>query len=148
MKKSIALLLILCFIVLPFCEVPQVQAAGVYTVLGTVVDRHGNPVPGVSVQLINDETYGTSWNVLGTMTSDASGNFKFISIPSNSYTFKVLLTYTENGKTYKTLDGDSQWTDGSQTLVTIDKKWTTLYNYPPPEYGHFWGIVLAECAPV
>jgi hypothetical protein len=124
--------------------VPQASAAGTYTVIGQVLDRRGTPVAGATVQLINDEFYGSSWNVLSTMTSDANGNFKFLNTPSNSVNFMVLITFIDGGKTYKTTQSDSQWTDGSQGIVNIDKKWTTLYNYPPPVYGHLWGIVLAD----
>ncbi len=143
MKKSIALLLLLCFIVSSLLVIPQVSAAGLYTVHGTVLDRRGNPVAGATVELVNDETYGASWRVLDTKISDKDGKFNFVSIPSNSDAFMVFVTLTTGGKTYKTDYSDMVWTDGSQGIVEIDSRWTTLHNYPSLEYGHFWGRVDA-----
>jgi|AGTN01.2.fsa_nt_gi PEGA domain. len=141
MKKSIALLLLLCFIVSSLLVIPQVSAAGLYTVHGTVLDRRGNPVAGATVELVNDETSGASWLVLDTKVSDKDGKFDFVNVASNSDAFMVFVTLTSGGKTYKTDYSDMVWTDGSQGIVQIDTRWTTLHNYPSLEYGHFWGRV-------
>ena len=100
MKKSIALLLILSFIILPLTVVPQVSASTPYTVMGKVIDRNGNPVANAQVDLINEEQYGATWIILDTKTTDANGNFHFVNVLSNSPNFKTLITYTENGQTF------------------------------------------------
>ncbi len=66
MKKSIALLLILSFIILPLTVVPQVSASTPYTVMGKVIDRNGNPVANAKVDLINEDQFGATWIILGT----------------------------------------------------------------------------------
>ena len=144
MKKSIALLLILSFIILPLTVVPQVSASTPYIVNGKVIDRNGNPVANAKVDLINDLQFGSSWTILGTQNTDQNGNFHFVNVLSNSPFFKTLITYTENGQTYSIGQEGSRWADGTQGIATIDTMWTTLLNYPPPAYGYLWGMVLAE----
>ncbi len=144
MKKSIALLLILSFIILPLTVVPQVSASTPYTVDGKVIDRNGNPVANAKVDLINDLQFGSSWTILATQNTDANGNFHFVNVLSNSPFFKALITYTENGQTYSIGQEGSRWADGTQGIVKIDTMWTTLLDYPPPAYGYLWGMVLAE----
>jgi hypothetical protein len=144
MKKSIALLLILSFIILPLTVVPQVSASTPYIVNGKVIDRNGNPVANAKVELINDLQFGTTWTILGTQNTDQNGNFRFVNVLSNSPFFKTLITFTENGNTYSIGQEGSKWADGTQGIVEIDRTWTTLLNYPPPAYGYLWGVVLAE----
>ncbi len=144
MKKSLALLFILCFISLLFIYAPHVSASTPITVWGTVVDRHGNPIAGAKVDLINDEIMGANWNILSTQTTDGNGNFRFVNVLTNSPRIKCLITLTDNGKTYKINEPDSQWTDASVGMKEIDRQWTTFLNYPPPEYGYLWGVVQAE----
>jgi hypothetical protein len=139
MKKSIALLLILCFIITPFCVIPQASAAGIYRVFGTVYDRYGNPMPNAEATLING-----AYMTLGTMTTDANGAFHFNAIPSTDPNFKVLVSYNDNGKIYKISQTDSLWGDGSSGILDIPALYTTFTNYPAPEYGYLWGTVMAE----
>jgi hypothetical protein len=144
MKKSIALLLILSFIILPLTVVPQMSASTPYIVSGKVIDRNGNPVANAKVELINDLQFGSTWTILATQFTDVNGNFHFVNVLSTSPFFKTLITYTENGNTYSIGQEGSRWTDGTQGVATIDTMWTTLQNYPPPAYGYLWGMVLAE----
>lgn len=139
MKKSIALLLIFCFIISPFFVSSQAHASGLYTVYGTVYDRHGNPIPNADVKLINGY-----YDELGTQKTDGNGNFRFEKISSSSYNFKVLITYNDNGKIYRTTNNDAPFDNGYSGFLQIDRRWTTLHSYPPPEYGYLWGTVVAE----
>ncbi|MGA9140062.1 MAG: PEGA domain-containing protein [Methanocella sp.] len=148
MKKLLALLfIIISFIILPLCFAEQASAATPLTVQGTVIDRHGNAIPGATVQLINDVPSGGSWQILGTTTADSNGNFGFFSVPSSSTLVKVIITITDNGKTYTNknqLTSDYIWNDASQTILVLPASATTLRNYPPPEYGYLWGLVQQE----
>jgi hypothetical protein len=141
MKKSIALLLILCFIVSPFLIIPQASAAGIYNVFGTVLDRHGNPIPNAEATLVNGD-----YMTLGTVKTDANGAYHFDKMPSSSYTFMVLVSYNDNGKIFKITQNDAFWCDGSQGILEIPSKWTTFTNYPAPEYGYLWGTVMGDGA--
>ncbi|RPJ50769.1 MAG: carboxypeptidase regulatory-like domain-containing protein, partial [Methanobacteriota archaeon] len=146
MKKLLTLLFIISFIILPFCYAPQAIAATPLTVTGMVIDRHGNPIAGATVQLINDQFFGASYQSLGTTTTDSNGNFQFINVPSSSTLVKVIMTVTENGKTYtnKNQLNDYSWVDASQTIVKMPASETRLNNYPPPDYGYLWGIMQQE----
>jgi hypothetical protein len=146
MKKLIPLLFIISFIILPLCYVPQATAVSQLTVMGTVIDRHGNTIPGATVQLVNDQSFGASWQILGTTTTDSNGNFRFFSVPSSSTLVKVIITVTADGKTYtnKLQLNDYKWVDASQTLLEMPTSETTLRNYPPPEYGYLWGVVQQD----
>jgi hypothetical protein len=113
-------------------------------VTGTAIDRHGNPIVGATVQLINDVTFGTSWQVIGTTTSDSNGYFEFIHVPTSSAVVKVIITVTENGKTYTNkghINNDYQWQDASQGILKMPAIETQLTNYPSPDYGYLWGIM-------
>ncbi len=147
MKKLIPLLFIISFIVLMLYCVPQVSAATTLTVSGTVIDRHGNPIPGATVELINDQAAGTSWLKLGTTVTDGNGRFEFVHIPSGSALVKVIITIEENGITYTNryhLTNDYDWQDASQGVYMMPASETQLTNYPPPDYGYLWGILQQD----
>jgi hypothetical protein len=142
MKKLLALLLI-SFIIFSVCVATGVNAANVpFTALGTVVDRHGHPVSGATVTLIND-----NWQELGRTTSDSNGNFGFTNVPpGTSNLVKVKVSLTESGKTYQTEIQNVLWYDTSAGIVKFDLKDTTLFQYPPPEYGYIWGVMQTDGA--
>ncbi|OPY26673.1 MAG: PEGA domain protein [Methanocella sp. PtaU1.Bin125] len=146
MKKLLTLLFIISFIILPLSYAPQAIAATPLTVTGMVIDRHGNPIAGANVQLINDQFFGSSYQILGTTTTDSNGNFEFINVPSSSALVKVIMTVTENGKTYtnKNQLNDYNWVDASQTILRMPTSETKLTSYPPPDYGYLWGLMQQE----
>lgn len=142
MKPLPVLLLISLFAVL-LTALPCAHAASLpFSATGQVLDRNGEPVPGATVTLWDD-----AYKVIGTATTDASGNFSFTSVKaSDSSSCKVTISFTDGGKVYKTDFQDMIWYPLDSGIVKFDTKYTTLTSYPTPEYGYIWGVMQADGA--
>jgi Ca-activated chloride channel homolog len=82
-KKTLNVLLALLLVILPFPLVAQAPG----TIEGTVCDEAGVPLPGVSVELSGAQLKAP----LSTVT-DASGRYRFTSLPPGSYELKATLS--------------------------------------------------------
>lgn len=141
MKKVIALLLI-SFFVLQLVAVPSVYAASLpFTALGTVLDRHGSPVKGATVTL-----YDGIYQEIGKTTSDEMGNFGFTNAIANSPGCKATISFKDGQKEYKIDLSNTIWYPTDQGIVKFDPLYTTLNNYPAPEYGYIWGLMQQDGA--
>lgn len=142
MKKVFALLFV-SFLILQLFAVTGVSAANLpFTALGQVVDRHGNPVKGASVTL-----WDGSYHEIGTVTTDDNGNFGFTNvIAGDNSGCKVTIDFKDGNKEYKTGYQDMIWYSIDGGIVKFDTKYTTLTNYPAPEYGYLWGVMQADGA--
>jgi hypothetical protein len=116
----------------------QIPPVDKFTALGTVTDQQGNPVEGASVTLIDD-----SFRTLGTTTTDANGNFRFIDTNTmGSEIVKVKVSYVHEGQTYNTSLENLRWNDVSSGLINFNLMETRLYNYPSGNHGYVWGVVM------
>jgi hypothetical protein len=113
------------------------------TAMGIVTDERGRPVPDANVTLIDDTMARDHFRELGSTTSDANGNFKFMNVElAGSSTLKVKVSYTYNGTTYTNRLENMQWYDASQGLFTFNKNDTKLNYYPESDHGYVWGPIL------
>ncbi len=124
--------------VLVLMMAPAVATTDRVTALGKVTDWNGNPVQGADVTLIDD-----SFRTLGTTTTDAKGDFRFIEVNLSDSSFvKARVSYVHAGQTYTTSLENVRWNDASGGVLNIDPMDTRLYNYPPGDQGYVWGVVL------
>lgn len=146
MKRFLALLLI-SFFVIQLTAMSNVHAASLpFTALGQVLDRHGRPVEGATVTL-----YDGLYTVIGTTTSDETGNFAFTNIIANSPGIRIKVSYYDGSKTYyndlsfhETIFYPCDWGSTDGEIIRFDAKYTTLWDYPPLEYGYIWGILQQD----
>ena len=117
---------------------PAAAAVDKVIAIGTVIDERGQPVPGANVTLID-----ANYLEIGTTTTDAIGNFKFVNVElAGSPYLKVKLSYDHNGKTYNNSLSDMKWYDGSSGILTFDRNFTKLNNYPESDHGYIWGPIM------
>jgi hypothetical protein len=136
--KAYILVGALALFVIAVTMMPASAATDTVTAMGTVIDERGQPVPGANVTLIDG-----NYHELGSATTDMDGNFQFVSVPvAGSWILKVKLSYVYDGKTYNNSLSDMQWYDGSSGLLTFDRNFTKLNDYPESDHGYVWGTVM------
>ncbi len=144
MKKLLAFLFI-GFFVMQLIVVPGVHAANMpFTAMGQVLDRLGHPVHGANVTL-----YDGTYTVISTTTTDANGHFNFTDVIANSPGCKATVTFNDSSKTnpdhnYEISLSETIWYPTDSGTITFDTMYTTLRDYPAPEYGYIWGIMQQD----
>ncbi len=120
---------------------PAVATNSLVTVYGTVTDERSNPVQGANVTLIGDTLMNGGYQELGSMTSDARGNFLFknIDLAGSSY-IAVTVSFSHDGTTYATSLSNTLRYDPSSGLVEINLNDTRL-NYSPGNSFTAYGTV-------
>lgn len=108
-------------------------SSNTFSAMGKVTDRHGNPVEGATVTLIDG-----NWKELDTATTDANGNFDFQNEVTNSDTCRVTVRFVDENNIEYT--AKSSWVEAT-SIQTFSEKELRLVDYPPPEYGYIWGYI-------
>ena len=136
MKKFINLLLI-SIILLSITAVTGANASNTaFSISGQVIDRYGDPLPGATVTLIDN-----NFNTIATKTTNQNGNFDFLNVVAETNTCTVRVSYTDSdGTKYDMPTYYVKWYPTSN-IQYIPSSQTQIPNYPQPEYGYLYGAI-------
>jgi hypothetical protein len=106
--------------------IANVSFLGKGTVIGTVKDGSGNPVPNASVNLFSGSIFGGSQST----TTDASGNYSFANVFVGGFSVNASSAITRlGGQVSGTITSDGQTVTANITLVATGSITGTIFHF-------------------
>jgi len=131
---------------------PAFASGAPYSVSGTVIDVHGNPVKGANVSLMAMEPMDSTNEIilLNTTLTDSSGYYCFIGTTSERMLAKVIVSYNDGNRTYQ-VPAISRWVlinfNPENNTILINSSETQFWDYPPATDGFVHGVLYTNDTP-
>ncbi len=136
LKTSGKSLLILIVFIIIISQLPLSIAENYGMVHGRALDRNGNAIAGVKVTLLDEQ-----YKVVGTLTTDAKGEFAFNQVPltTTQDVFRMRATLTADGGSWASDTGFF-----NVMTMQVSSKDIRFTDYPSSGTGGLYGIVTSD----